>query len=130
MTFKAEIIGERELRAKLRKMEDATSAKSAKSELKAFHAAGAKLVESSAITRAPVRSGALRASIRSSGTLRDGVVKSGKAKVPYAGPIHFGWRKRNIRPQPFMYDALDARKAEVVEVFDDGIKKLIRKYDL
>lgn len=25
--------------------------------------------------------------------------------VPYAGPIHFGWRKRHFRPQPFLFRA-------------------------
>jgi|TARA_R110000751_G_scaffold159310_3_gene265023 HK97 gp10 family phage protein len=125
MTFTVKVVGDKAIDAKFRKMRSAV-----KPELKDIHAAGAKLVESSAISRAPVRSGALRASIRSTGTLRDGVVRSGKAKVPYAGPIHFGWSKRNILPQPFLYDALDARKPAVLEVFDDGINKLIRKYDL
>ena len=31
---------------------------------------------------------------------------------PYAGPIHFGWRERNIEPQPFLYDALDDRRGD------------------
>jgi HK97 gp10 family phage protein len=124
------IEGEREVRAKIRKMQDANSKGAAKSELKKFHAEGAKLVETEAASRAPVRSGTLRGSLRSSGTQKNGVVRSGSARVPYAGPIHFGWAARNIRPQPFMYDALDRRRAEVVEVFDKGLKDLIRKFNL
>jgi hypothetical protein len=127
---KTRIVGEKEVRAKIRKMQDAVSQKSAKSELKRFHAEGAKLVETDASMRAPVLGGALRGSVRSSGTQRSGVVRAGKAGVPYAGPIHFGWRKRNISPQPFLYDALDGRREQVVQVFDKGIKDLIRKFDL
>jgi len=125
MAISAKLIGDKAINAKFSKMKSAM-----KPELKSFHADGAKIVEREAVTQVPVRTGALRQSIRSTGTLRDGVVRAGKARVPYAGPIHFGWTARNIRPQPFMYDALDARLPEVLEVFDDGIKKLIRKYNL
>jgi HK97 gp10 family phage protein len=124
------ITGEREVRAKIRKLQDSVSKNSAKSDLKGFHAEGAKIVERDAVSRAPVRGGGLRSSLRSSGTQRSGVVRAGRASIPYAGPIHFGWRARNIRPQPFMYDALDARRDEVVKVFDKGVADLIRKYKL
>lgn len=130
MSRGTKITGEREVRAKIRKLQDSISQSSAKGDLKAFHAEGAKIVEKDAAGRAPVRSGMLRSSLRSSGTQRSGVVRAGKAAVPYAGPIHFGWRARNISPQPFMYDALDARRGEVVKVFDKGVKDLIRKYKL
>lgn len=79
--------------------------------------------------KVPRRSGTLAGSIRSSGQARTGVVRAGKASVPYAGPIHFGWAKRNIRPQPFLYDALDERRDDIVRRWADELEKLVRKVD-
>jgi len=73
----------------------------------------------------PVRSGRLRDSIRASGQQRTGVVRAGKKSVPYAGPIHFGWPARSIRPQPFLYDALDSRRSEIMSQYVDRVQKLI-----
>lgn len=98
-----------------------------KDALKALNREAADTVADAARSRIPVRSGNLAATLRTSSTLRTGVVRIGKAKVPYAGPIHFGWPKRHIRPQPFMYDALDARYNEVVELYYDRLNKLINE---
>lgn len=73
----------------------------------------------------PVQSGALRDSIRAAGQQRTGVVRAGKARVPYAGPIHFGWPKQHIRPQPFLYDALDQRRSAIMSEYVERIQKLI-----
>jgi creatinine amidohydrolase/Fe(II)-dependent formamide hydrolase-like protein len=124
------IAGADEVRRKIRNMQDAVSKTAAKSELKTLHGDAAKIVEQDALGRAPVKSGRLRESIRSSGTQKAGVVRAGFARVPYAGPIHFGWAKRNIRPQPFLYDAKDARRDEVVRSVEQGIDALIRRFDL
>ena len=115
--------GEKELRKALRDFEDGTK------DLKVVHAEAAKLVQLAA--RAPVGpTGALAASIRSSGTARAGVVRAGKKSVPYAGPIHWGWPKRNIKANPFLSKALESETAEVVDVYEDGISQLLKKYDL
>lgn len=50
--------------------------------------------------RVPVVTGHLR----STGTLRpDGIVYN----APYSAPIHWGWRKRNIAPNPWVLRAAD-----------------------
>lgn len=102
----------------------------AKNDLKKVHAGAAEDVERSARQGVPVRSGTLQRSLRSSGTKTRGVVRAGRARVPYAGPIHFGWRARNISPQPFLYDALDDRRDAVVRRYESEINRLIRKHDL
>ena len=130
MSRSTKIAGADEVRRKIRNMQDAVSKTAAKSELKTLHGDAAKIVEQDALGRAPVKSGRLRESIRSSGTQKAGVVRAGFARVPYAGPIHFGWAKRNIRPQPFLYDAKDARRDEVVRSVEQGIDALIRRFDL
>lgn len=65
----------------------------------------------------PVRSGRLQKSIKASATGRGAVVRAGRTAVPYAGPIHFGWGRRNIFPQPFLYQAADRRFDEVVDQY-------------
>lgn len=50
----------------------------------------AELVADEAATRVPVRSGALRDSIRPRSTQSEGRVMMGRARVPYAGWIDFG----------------------------------------
>lgn len=84
-------------------------------ELKAANRSIADDVVLTARTLVPRRSGQLAASVRAGASARTGNVKAGKARVPWAGPVHFGWNARNIRPQPFLYDALDERRAEVEE---------------
>lgn len=98
---------------------------------KQMRAAGmdaARVVATHAKTRAPSRTGRLRDSIRPGATQRGATVRAGSSRVPYAGPIHFGWRQRNIRPQPFLYDALDHRRADVIDVFERGIADVIRQF--
>lgn len=78
----------------------------------------------------PVLSGALQGSIRSAASKTSGRVKAGYKAVPYAGPIHFGWPARFIKPQPFVYDAIDKRRTEIKERYQRLIEKLIRENDL
>lgn len=65
----------------------------------------------------PVRSGRLQKSIKGVATGRGAIVRAGRATLPYAGPIHFGWGRRNIFPQPFLYQAADRRFDEVVDQY-------------
>jgi hypothetical protein len=74
-------------------------------ELKEAHRQAARIVESAAEARAPVRSGELRRSLRSSGTNTAGIVRAGNKDVIYANPIHWGWPARHIRPNPFVAEA-------------------------
>ncbi len=78
----------------------------------------------------PVLSGALAASVRNASTKTSAKVRGGNAQVLYAGPIHFGWPSRAIRPNPFIYEAIDSRRAEVRDRYEDLVSNLIRKYDL
>jgi hypothetical protein len=98
-------------------------------DLKALNLEAASTVEDAARPDVPRRSGRLAASLRSSATPRAGVVRIGKASVPYAGPIHFGWRRRNIHPQPFLYDALGARRDEITRVYEDGLDEFLAGLD-
>ena len=98
--------------------------------MKPTHLKAAEIVVDGAKRIAPVRTGALAASIRAAAVRTGGRVRVGNASVPYAGPIHFGWPKRRIVPQPFIYDALDPRRGEVAAVYADRINDLIVRYGI
>lgn len=95
--------------------------------LKAANKEAALAIEVEARPGVPKRSGKLAGSLRHSATPRVGTVRVGKASIPYAGPIHFGWPARNISPRPFLYEALDRRYEEVVQVYFKRIEELADK---
>ena len=117
--------GARELRKALKTVGD-----EAKAGLKDVNLEVAEIVARAAVTKVPARSGALRETVRAAGAQTRGSVKVGKKKVPYAGPIHFGWAARGIAPNMFLYDALDARRDEVMDAYTDGMADLIKKNGL
>ena len=78
----------------------------------------------------PVLTGALAQAVRNASTKKSAKVRAGNVGVPYAGPIHFGWPSRGIRPNPFFYDAIDNRRDEVRDRYVDLVDKLTMKYDL
>jgi hypothetical protein len=85
---------------------------------------------------APVRSGALRGSIRTARQLRKATVRAGNSRVPYANPIHWGWfydREnfiyKNIRPNPFLARALGYERDEIIANFNRQMQALIDKYN-
>jgi HK97 gp10 family phage protein len=95
-------------------------------EIKAAGSAAGELVANQARALAPVRSGALRNSIRVSKSLNRVSVSAGNNKsVPYANPIHWGWFKRNIRPQPFFVKALGITRDEVYQNYYRTLDTLI-----
>ena len=97
----------------------------------------ARIVEDAARPLVPRRSGKLLATLKSSGSAKGGVVQVGKKLVPYAGPVHFGWFKprvwgktiarRPIKPQPFLYEALDKRRQDVEETYYKRLDELLNK---
>ena len=95
-------------------------------EIKAAGSEAGELVAGQARALAPVRSGALRNSIRVSKALNRVSVSAGNnGSVPYANPIHWGWFKRNIKPQPFFVKALGITRDEVYQNYYRTLDKLI-----
>ena len=120
---KVQVQGATELRRALKRAGDDMS------DLKAIHREAADKVRGEAKARVPVVSGELGASIRSGATKTKGYVAAGRKLVPYAGPIHFGWPARNIEAQPFLYDALDDRREQIVGLYQHKVDVMIRRID-
>ena len=118
-----EVEGGPQLRRAFKKLGDRAS------DLTQLHGDIGEIVEETAAELVPVASGELRDSIRHSKRKTGATVLAGRRSVPYAGPIHFGWRARNIEPQPFLYDALDKRRGEIAKRYADGIGDLVERFD-
>jgi len=99
--------------------------------VKAAGKSSADAVVNEAQRLVPVRSGKLRDSIRVSATARGKVTisagnnRTSKAGIPYANPIHWGWFKRNIKPQPFFVKAIGLTRDEVYENYMRQMENLI-----
>ena len=95
-----------------------------------------EIVASMSRTLVPVRSGKLRATIKSKKQARKVLVSAGNnTTVPYANPIHWGWYydknnfvKKNIMPNPFFAKALGLTRQEVYENYFNSINKLFNRY--
>ena len=95
------IDGHKQVRKRIRGILDDMDQQAARGELKVMNQEAAQIVRDRALGLVPVVSGKLRDSIRAAGAQKSGRVRAGFKRVPYAGPIHFGWGRRNIFPQPF-----------------------------
>ena len=104
-------------------------------DLKSLHKRLADDVAGTAKTKVPVRTGALKNSIRGFGGTAKAAIRAGNNRksrtgVPYAAPIHFGWANRPrggpIKPQPFLYEALDDRRQSVIDAYNDEVRRMVR----
>lgn len=125
---KQEIDGLRELQRALNRLDQDT-----RLAMKPTHQAAAEIVATDASRRAPKRTGRLARSVKASAVKTGGRVRigyGGGAPSLYAGPIHFGWPARRIRPQAFVYDALDPKRPEVLRLYQERMDELTKQHDL
>ena len=83
-----------------------------------------------AARHAPVKTGALRASIRGNRAKGKAVITAGKARVPYAGPINYGWPARGITASNFIAKTDAEMDTRAPQMFEDGISDLIERLNL
>lgn len=79
---------------------------------------------------APVASGNLRRTVRGNRAKAKAIVIAGRARVPYAGAINYGWHARGIRPALFMQRADAALAPRAVEMLESGLDRLVREAGL
>lgn len=94
-------------------------------ELKAVNRDVAGIVTRAA--RPPQRTGRLAATVRPGATRRAAIVRAGRATVPYAGVIHWGWPRRNITAQPFLSRAATATEPRWTAVYFRRVETIIDK---
>lgn len=82
-------------------------------------------VTSVAAPRVPHRSGRLAATLRPAGTKTAAIVRAGRAAVPYAAVIEFGWPAHNIAPQPYVTSAAADTEPEWTDYYRQEIDKIV-----
>lgn len=97
-------------------------------DMRETHRAVAGVVVGAAQARVPRRSGNLAATVRAGATKAAAVARAGNNRrtgVPYANPIHWGWHRRNIAPNPFLSLAAQDSEPRWFAVYADGVDKII-----
>lgn len=97
-------------------------------DLKDVNAEVAKVGAYVAANLAPSRSGALARTVRGNRAKGKAVVTAGRGRVRYAGPINYGWPKRNIRAALFLQKTDKVMETRAPEIFEKGIAKIFEKH--
>ena len=80
---------------------------------------------------APRRSGALASSIRGNKAKSKAVVSAGNARrVPYAGPINYGWPSRGIRGREFMQRVDAELGPRAITLLEQDVNRVLREKGL
>jgi len=112
-----------ELRRELRRVKD----NELNDSMKAIHQELAAEITRRALPNVPVRTGRLKNTVRSAGTVRDAIGRVGKASVPYAAPIHWGWPSRGIPRRPFLVDAAETVERDITERYERAVADMLDK---
>ena len=83
-----------------------------------------------AARNAPRRSGTLAGDIRGNRARNKAVIAAGRAGVPYAGAINYGWAARGIQPSAFMQKADQELQPYSLRVLEQDINAAIRRRGL
>lgn len=78
----------------------------------------------------PVKSGALKATIRPARTKNKAVVRAGTAGVPYAAVINYGWPGHNIAATGFLTTPANTDLQAKADQIEDNLRDLIRRHNL
>lgn len=79
---------------------------------------------------APKKSGKLAGSIKANKAKNKAVIRAGTSRVPYAGAINYGWRKRNIEPALFMQQADLVLRRTVPDDLQRQLRRIIARQGL
>ncbi len=82
------------------------------------------------VRHTPKRSGRLAGSVRGNRAQGKAVVRAGRAAVPYAGAINYGWSARNIEPAQFMQKGEQEYQPQAVRRLEAEINETIRRSGL
>ena len=123
MTGVYEVRGAKELRRSLKQAGEDLA------DLKQVNKRVGDLVIGAARPRVPIRSGALAASLRPAAAAAKVTIRAGSARVPYAGPIHWGWPGHHISANPFLSDAATSTEETWVGYYFDELQAVVNKVE-
>lgn len=94
-------------------------------DLKDAHQRVVEVVVRDAEQRVPRRTGRLAGTLRGSATPNMSIVRAGRAAVPYAAPIHWGWRAHNIQQNPYLLDAIEHSRDQITGIMLHRLTEII-----
>jgi hypothetical protein len=94
-------------------------------QLRDAHAAAAAVAGERAKGTAPRVSGKLAGNVRWSGTTTAATLRVGGVAVPYANPIHWGWPRRGISPQPWLSEAAQDTEPTWAAIYERAVEKIL-----
>jgi len=66
--------------------------------------------------------------VRAGATKTQAVIRAGNnTTVPYANPIHWGWYRRNIKPNPWLSRAAQSTEPRWFQLYVAGIDRILDK---
>ena len=94
-------------------------------DLREAHDRAARMVAADSRATAPRRTGALAGSLRGAGTKGRASVRAGYARIPYAGPIHWGWPARNIAAQPWILQTAERTEPAWYGIYLQAVQAIL-----
>lgn len=94
-------------------------------DLKAANQAASRVVLDASQSRVPRRTGALAATGRVNKAARKANVVYGRAAVPYAGPLEWGWPSRHITARHFVTGAAHDTQPQWLALYEAEIQKVV-----
>jgi len=82
-------------------------------------------VSATATPTVPRRTGRLASTVRPAGTKTAAIVRAGRASVPYAAVIEFGWPRHHIAAQPYLTTAAADTEPEWTDLYFTAVNKII-----
>lgn len=71
--------------------------------------------------------GHIGASIRATANQRSTTIKAGGVRQPYGPAIHWGWHRRNIRPNAWISRAAQQTEPRWTAIYAAGIERIIEQ---
>ncbi|WP_411144970.1 hypothetical protein [Streptomyces sp. x-80] len=134
--YTVRVKGMREMQRNIRRLRS----RELNNSVRAANKAAAEVVKPAAESTAPkgrrdaksgrrYKPGKLAKSVKVTASGKGAAIKAGSAaRVPYAGAIHFGYPKRHIRPNRFLYRAMARKSDAVSETYEREISAVVRQF--
>ncbi|WP_367140439.1 MULTISPECIES: HK97 gp10 family phage protein [Streptomyces] len=134
--FTVRVKGMREFQRNVRRLKD----RELNNAVRAANKLAAEVVKPEAESTAPkgkrdaksskrYRPGKLAKSVTVTASVKGAAVKAGSAaRVPYAAPVHFGYPKRGIKANRFLYRAMARKSDAVSETYEREISAVVRQH--
>jgi len=96
-------------------------------ELSHVHRQAGEIVARAGKVTAPRRSGRLANNIRATATQTRAEVRTGGKRLPYANPVHWGWKRRNIKANPFLSQAAQKTEPSWIRLYERAMNDIVSR---